>query len=191
MNNRSTMILIRALLFTALAAVFLVLAGQVRWMRSTAPALGGVMLSLVIYILLACREELAFRGYPLRRLKSAYGLWTAQAIVAIVFALEHVAGGATWAQAFTGPAIGSLLFGMAAIATDGLAVPIGLHAAWNFGDWIQGGKDSTGVWQQIPAGNAHVAAMISFATVSLGGTLGFWLWYRLRSSSDAGHRDLR
>jgi len=33
---------------------------------------------------------------------------------------------------------------MAALATKGLALPIGLHAAWNIGDWARGGKGTGG-----------------------------------------------
>jgi len=98
---------------------------------------------------LAVREELAFHGYPLQRLKSIFGIWGAQLIVAFVFAFEHVLGGSTWQLALLGAGVGSLLFGMAAIATRGLAMPIGLHAAWNIGDWIRGGKGSVGFWKPI------------------------------------------
>src|SRR5205814_5127242 len=80
--------------------------------------------------------------------------------------LEHVAGGSTWLHAFFGAGVGSLLFGMAALATRGLALPIGLHAAWNFGDWVHGGKDSIGLWHPIVADGfrhrADSAAMVCY-----------------------------
>jgi membrane protease YdiL (CAAX protease family) len=79
-----------------------VLFGHVSWTRSTAAGSSAILLSLLTYLLLASREELAVRGYPLRRLNSRYGLWIAQITVAVVFALEHVAGGATWTNAFLG-----------------------------------------------------------------------------------------
>jgi hypothetical protein len=92
---------------------------------------------------------LAFRGYPLRRLDSCFGVWTAQFVVALVFAVEHVAGGSTWMNAFLGAFVGSVLFGMAALVTRGLAVPIGLHAAWNFGQWTLGEKETSGLWKPV------------------------------------------
>jgi membrane protease YdiL (CAAX protease family) len=55
--------------------------------------------------------------------------------VAFAFAVEHVVGGMRWLHAILGAGIGSLLLGMAALATRGLAMPISLHAAWNFGQW--------------------------------------------------------
>ena len=48
-----------------------------------------------------------------------------------------------------GAFVGSVLFGMAALAMRGLAVPIGLHAAWNFGQWTVGEKDFPGIWKPV------------------------------------------
>jgi uncharacterized protein len=121
-------------------------AGHCRLVRTTEVDLGSTGVSLFTYIILSCREELAFHGYPLRRLDSFVGLYIAQIVVAIMFALEHVIGGVGWTNAFLGAAVGSLLFGMASLATRGLAVPIGLHAAWNFGSWALGGKETPGLW---------------------------------------------
>lgn len=84
-------------------------------------------------ILLAAREELSFHGYPLMRLRDRHGYWPAQIAIAILFGLEHKIAGWTWAAAFAGAVFGSLLFGAVALATRGLAVPIGMHAAFNFG----------------------------------------------------------
>jgi membrane protease YdiL (CAAX protease family) len=93
---------------------------------------------MITYILLAAREEVSFHGYPLRRLCDRIGYWPAQLTIAILFALEHKIAGWTWLAAFAGAAFGSLMFGAVAIATRGLAVPIGMHAAWNFGQSILG-----------------------------------------------------
>ncbi|MDQ6769911.1 MAG: CPBP family intramembrane metalloprotease [Gemmatimonadota bacterium] len=138
--------------------------------------------ALIIYVLLASREELAFHGYPLRRLNSLFGLWVSQFVVALVFASEHVAGGSTWVQALLGASVGSLLFGMAAISTGGLALPIGLHAAWNFGDWMHGGKNSGGVWHPVGLeafrDRADRAAMIGYVVVMIAATLAFWRTHR-------------
>ena len=177
------------LLLVALHLSIEAVAGHMSWSRSSGVSGSSIVVMLIICVLLASREELAFRGYPLRRLNSAYGLWIAQAVVAIVFAFEHVAGGATWTNAFLGAGVGSLAFGMAAIATDGLAVPIGLHAAWNFGDWMRGGKDSTGLWHQVVpdafARRAEVVGMGGYVVVMIGAAFGFWLWYRRTHGLDS------
>ena len=114
--------------------------GHVDWIRNPdgKPALAALF--GIAYLCLAAREELAFHGYPLRRLQQMYGVGAAQLLIAAVFALEHLAGGWSYQQALWGAFVGSLLFGMASIATRGLAVPIGVHAAWNFGDWLRGNR---------------------------------------------------
>ncbi len=137
------------LLLVALQTGFGMLAGHVHWVRASSVGLAPVGTALLAYATLASREELAFRGYPLRRLESCFGLWPAQIVVAVVFAMEHVAGGSTWVNAMLGAFVGSLLFGMAALAMRGLAVPIGLHAAWNFGQWTLGEKEIAGIWKPV------------------------------------------
>ncbi|WP_285058505.1 CPBP family intramembrane glutamic endopeptidase [Pedobacter ginsengisoli] len=114
---------------------------------SASPSFHSVALSLLLYLILATREEIAFRGYALRSLSYKIGPWKAQLIIAIIFALEHMAGGFTWRQAFFGSSVGAILFGMAALRTKGIALPIGLHAAWNFGQWCFGFKNMPGIWQ--------------------------------------------
>jgi hypothetical protein len=151
--------------------------------------------ALTTYLALSWREELAFHGYPLRRLEQPFGPWVAQLIVAFVFAVEHVIGGVTWMHSIFGAAVGSLLFGMAALATRGLAVPIGIHAAWNFGQWTLGEKETSGLWQMVvPEGfrkQVERIGTISYVIVMATATLLFWWWYRrthrdstLRHASD-------
>jgi membrane protease YdiL (CAAX protease family) len=161
------------------------IAEHVRWIRSDVTDAKPIVIALVTYLLLACREELAFRGYPLRRLNRSFGAWTAQLVVALVFALEHRAGGYSWANALFGVFVGSLLFGMAALATRGLALPIGLHAAWNFGQFIIGEKESPGLWKATipggPSASADHVALIAYVTVFGLATLAFWWFGKVRT----------
>lgn len=133
---------------------------------------------------------MAFHGYPLRGLRPSFGLWGAQFIVAFVFAMEHVAGGLPIGQALLGPGVGSLLFGMAAIASRGLALPIGLHAAWNLGDWMRGGKNSMGPWRSIVEPGfeerAKLVGMASYVALMVLATLAFWWRYRSIEFRDKG-----
>jgi hypothetical protein len=166
------------------------LGGHVRWARTSGGGIAPVAVALLAYLLLACREELAFRGYPLRRLESFFGTWTAQLIVAFVFAIEHRVGGYSWSNAIFGVFVGSLLFGMAALATRGLAVPIGLHAAFNFGQWIIGEKDQSGLWKPIVEQGFETRVdhigIISYVFVFGSATLAFWWWqHRSKKREDA------
>ena len=168
------------LLLVALQTCFVMLAGHVQWVRTPSVGLASVGTALLAYVTLASREELAFRGYPLRRLDDRFGVWSAQFVVAIVFAIEHVAGGATWTNAILGAFVGSLLFGMAALAMRGLAVPIGLHAAWNFGQWTLGEKETSGLWRPVveQGYNLHVdhMGMLGYLLVFGSATVAFYLF---------------
>ena len=178
-------VLIGALAIATWAGIS-ILAGQTRWARANAIDISPIAIAFLAYLCLACREELAFRGFPLRRLHQVVGLWPAQFFVAIVFALEHRLAGAMWIDAILGAGIGSLLFGMAAIATDGLAVPIGLHAAWNVGHWALGLKGTPGIWTVASAGSPFIG-IILYDVVMLSTTFAFWLWYRKRVKSVTVH----
>jgi membrane protease YdiL (CAAX protease family) len=156
--------------------------GYVRWDRGPGTNASAMIVALLAYFALACREELAFHGYPLRRLQDPLGVWGAQLFVAVVFALEHRLGGYDWLHAIFGPGVGSLLFGMAAIATRGLAVPIGIHTAWNFGQWLLGLRGHPAIWRAVVDENrspqAEFAMMAIYVVLVSVATLGFWMWYR-------------
>lgn len=151
-----------------------------RWVWAPEASFWGMIIVLFGFVAGSCGEELGFRGYPLRRLEQVFGLWMAQAIVAVAFIFYHVALGWPWTNTILGTAAGSLLFGMAAIASRGLAVPIGLHAAWNFGDWTIGGKGSVGLWKSVTehGRSPFVPSEISFLAVTGLGILVFSLWHR-------------
>jgi membrane protease YdiL (CAAX protease family) len=108
-----------------------------------------VIVYFLLYLSIGLREEIAFRGYPLFSLNRSAGPWIALLVVGIIFIIEHIAGGmGVWA-AFLGSGAGSLLFGIAALKTKGLALPIGLHSAWNFGQWTLGFKNEAGPFTTI------------------------------------------
>src|SRR5207249_83675 len=69
----------------------------------------------------------------------------------------------------------------ASIATGGLAVPIGLHAAWNFGDWLRGNKQSNGLWKSVVEQpvqeRAQMEGMILYVIVRVLATSAFWWWH--------------
>lgn len=165
-------------------AIIIYAAGYVHWERAIDTGYQSVVVSLLVFFVLACREELAFHGYPLRRLQMSWGVWPSQFVIAALFAIEHILGGASWIDAVVGSALGSLLFGIASIATEGLAVPIGLHAAWNTGHWALGFKSMPGLLRPVGQTDneraAYIVAMTSYALVITLATLIFWLWYRNR-----------
>ena len=104
---------------------------------------------LLLYFFIACREELAFRSYSLRSLNISLGPIFALTIIGIIFIVEHVAGGMTWEMAILGSGAGAILFGVSALKTKGLALSLGLHSAWNFGQWTFGFKNKPGIWEAV------------------------------------------
>lgn len=137
------------LVMTSLQPVIVLSLGHYSMSFNTSVSAYSVVFYFTLYVLVAVREELAFRGYPLFSLNYSYGPWIAQLLIFILFSLEHVAGGMTWVQAFAGSGLGAILFGLAALKTKGIALPIGLHAAWNFGQWCFGFKKEPGIFHGI------------------------------------------
>jgi len=137
------------LLMTLLQPVIVLLLGHYKPSFNPSISASSVFFYFTLYFLVAIREELAFRGYPLFSLNYSFGCGPSQLIIFVIFSLEHIAGGMTWIQAFLGAGTGALLFGLAAIKTKGIALPIGLHAAWNFGQWCFGFKKEAGIFHGV------------------------------------------
>lgn len=168
--------------------------GHVHWAYvGAASPIQRLLPGLAAYFLLALREEIAFRAYPLRRLERDLGWWASLLIVGLVFALEHVAGGLSWTHSLLGPLAGALLFGMAALATRGIAVPLGIHFAFNFGQWIMGQKETAGLWRaSVDPGFQKQAETLGYAAYLFGALAAafcFWLHYRRRAGSLVAHED--
>ena len=168
--------------------LLLTVGGGVHWVQAPNASVSN-LLPILGYVLLATREELAFHGYPLRKLASDIDPFVALMIVSILFVVEHRIAGASWTNALLGSGMGSLVFGMAALATKGLALPIGFHAAWNIGDWARGGKGGGGLWRMVvePRSTGHTTFLIiaSYVVVMACALTGFWLWYRRRRCASA------
>jgi membrane protease YdiL (CAAX protease family) len=141
-----------------------------------------------LYFILALREEMAFRGFPLQSLNKSIGSWKSQLIIALIFSLEHLAGGYTLLQAFLGAGIGAILFGIAALKSKGIALPVGIHLAWNFGQWCAGFKNEPGIWQNfIEKGFESKHEQISFAfyILVMGLAILAFYFYRKKTNSTA------
>ena len=137
------------LMLAALQPALVLITGHVRLVFTPGVSYNTVIVYFLLYLSIGLREEIAFRGYPLFSLNRSAGPWIALLVVGIIFIVEHIAGGmGVWA-AIWGSGAGSLLFGIAALKTKGLALPIGLHSAWNFGQWILGFKNEAGPFTTI------------------------------------------
>ena len=165
-----------------------VTAGPIRFAPAAAADPSTLLLIVRSYLVLSSIEVRGFRGYPLRTLVPALGLWPAQVIVAVAFGLSHLAFGWSATAILLGVVPSALLYGMAAIASRGLAMPIGVHAGWNLASWSVGEKKAPGIWtmtveEQASARIATVAPIIGVAVVVLT-ALVFWHWHQSRRNGN-------
>jgi uncharacterized protein len=151
-----------------------------------------VMLTVCMFLALSSMEELGFRGYSLRALVPRIGLWPAQILCAVAFTLTHLAFGWPWQTLVAGVLPSALLFGLTALASGGLAMPIGLHAATNLARWAVGESGTAGLWSMTIDASARERitriAPVTGIAITLSAALGMWLWYRFRSP---GYREYR
>lgn len=155
--------------------------GPLTLVRVPDVAMTTLALMVVTYVMLSAGEELGFRGYPFQRLRQRYGTVAAQVVVALAFAAYHMLQGWHPVNAFVGTTAGSILFGVATIASGGLAFPIGMHAAWNIGSWMLGTKGDAGYWRMdIAAPPSFLAGALVYLAVMLLATAALWWWMRRR-----------
>jgi len=163
-----------------LQPMLVLMTGHITLVYNPDAGLNGLIINLFLYLAIAGREEIAFRGYPLRSLNYVIGPRGAQAIVAIIFIAEHVTGGMTWPQAIVGSGMGAILFGLAALKTKGIALSVGLHWAWNFGQWSLGFKNNTGFYHVVVEkgyeARAQQAGWASYIVVMALAIVFFYYW---------------
>lgn len=80
---------------------------------------------------LAFMEEVGFRGYPLSVLKKNTNIRTSIIITSFLFAMAHIVYGWTIQNSFLGAGVWGILYGAAAIYSNGISMSTGLHYAAN------------------------------------------------------------
>lgn len=125
--------------------------------------LKGIVLSCLTFITLSVMEEVAFRGYFLKKLQGALGVRAAIYITSICFGLYHGLN----VESAIGPATWGLTFGVLALWSRGLAVPIGFHAGLNYVPALLGEKlrYADPVWTLSVADESGVATLQTIAGV--------------------------
>jgi len=136
------------MLMVAIQAIVTASFAEVTFVLSSDVSISSIIYSLALYLLVALREELVFRSYTLRSLAIAMTPPVALSIITIIFILEHVLAGVSWKMSIIGSGFGGILFGLAALKTKGLALPLGIHSSWNFSQWMLGFKNDTGIWKE-------------------------------------------
>jgi uncharacterized protein len=129
-----------------LAVLPLAIAGKLSVQLWTQPrAFSLLLLNLVTLAVAALAEEVAFRGYPFRRLIEAIGPTGATIGLSLLFGLEHMFNpGATWASTLV-TMLAGLLLSVAWLRTHGLWLGWGFHFAWNASMGILFGLPVSGI----------------------------------------------
>ncbi len=112
-----------------------------------------LLLNLATLAVAALAEEVAFRGYPFRRLIEAIGPVKATVLLSLLFGFGHALNPyATWTSVLV-TVLAGVLLSIGWLRTHGLWLPWGLHFAWNasigvlFGLPISGRTDFSSVVQ--------------------------------------------
>ncbi len=104
-------------------------------------SIASVALGVVVVLVQVTAEEAYFRGWLQPLVATAWGLPIAVPVVAIGFALLHVAGGLRGPIELANLLLGGVLFGLLAARGGGLAGAIGAHLAWNGAEQLGLGLD--------------------------------------------------
>ena len=125
------------LLFVVEATLGWLLVDKWNWQKLSFDAwLRNLWLAILINVFVAVGEETMFRGYLLTGLEKVWGKWVGLILMAILFALPHLAvGGAqetNWLLFTMLLALPRVLLGWAYLQSRSLWLPIGIHLGWNF-----------------------------------------------------------
>jgi membrane protease YdiL (CAAX protease family) len=90
-------------------------------------------LSVLVYFFGAVLEELAFRGYPLLRLRERYGSFKAIMLVSLAFGILHLPGmtGTNAAKIVAITGLSSVIFSIAYLRSRTLWTAVGAHMSMN------------------------------------------------------------
>jgi uncharacterized protein len=110
------------------------LVGGAEWCRESGTAAdyaATVARTVIVLAPAALAEEALFRGVPLLALASAFGRGTAVVLVAVVFALAHLANPNVTPLAVGNIALAGIFLGLAFYAPGGIWTAWGAHLGWN------------------------------------------------------------
>jgi membrane protease YdiL (CAAX protease family) len=122
----------------------------------------------IAFIVVGLFEEFLFRGYALFTLTTGIGFWPSAFVLSALFGyVHHGNSGENWVGASAAALVG-LLFCLMLRRTGDLWLPIGFHAAWDWGETYFYGVPDSG---QVAAGHLFYASLSGPHWLT-GGTVG-------------------
>lgn len=125
----------------SLAAGYAAIAGTLVRGAGAPLSIASLALGAVVVLVQVTAEETYFRGWLQPLVATAWGMRIAVPVVALGFALLHVAGGLRGPIELLNLFLGGLVFGILAARGGGLAGAIGAHLAWNGAEQLGFGLD--------------------------------------------------
>ena len=120
---------------------------------------------LLLFIVLGLREEFLYRGYGLSALAGNIGFWPAAVISSAWFVTTHTGNSGETALGLSAVGFFGLFACVLLRRTGSLWMPIGFHAAWDWGETFLFGVSDSG----------HAAASGHFFTASVTKSVPAWL----------------
>lgn len=180
--------------------------------QSSTPFALAILLPLAGFVCVGVAEETVFRGYQLRNAAEGLGallgpraaIFTAWTLSSLFFGALHASNPSATLLSTANIVLAGILLGIGYVLTGQLAIPIGLHIAWNFfqgnvfgfpvsgygqvgASFISTGQHGPGMW----TGDAFGPEGGLLATVAiLVGCLLISAWVRLRQGSASVHTPL-
>jgi len=115
-----------------------------RWLALAPPLAAGLVVA-------ALTEELAFRGYPMRRLADAVGPWAAMILLSVPFGLLHLKNPNATVFSTINVILAGVWLSFAFFSYGGMGYAWGLHFGWNAGLALLFDAPVSGYRFQVPA----------------------------------------
>jgi uncharacterized protein len=197
-------LLMTAIFFVELAAGWITVTGTFETVGNGRPFALAILLPLVVFGCVGFYEELLVRGYQLQNMAEGLNLPSVGPRVAILlawvlssalFGLLHLANPNASLISTLSITFAGLLLGTGYVLTGRLAIPIGLHIAWNFfqgnvfGFPVSGLEPLSATFVSIEQGGPSLFTGGAFGpeaglldpAATIVGSLLIWLWVRARS----------
>jgi CAAX protease family protein len=176
-----------------LMALVYALALAIGWVKVTGtlvsppgqPFIAAILADVVLVVGIACWEEIVFRGYVIKNLaeglysKTIGARWAtviAILIPSVLFGIAHVSNANATLVSTVNTVIFGVVFGAAYALTGELALPIGLHVAWDFvqgfGLGRSGDAPGLGAFLVVEEGDSAVRLWTGWPFTIEGGLLG-------------------
>jgi CAAX protease family protein len=114
------------------------------WPRIAPPLIIGLVFA-------ALGEELAFRGFPLRRLSDAFGIAPAMLLLAMLFGILHAGNPSATVFSTINVALAAIWLSFAFFSSGGMPLAWGAHFGWNAGLAILFDAPVSGYTFHVPA----------------------------------------